>query len=208
MGLLILLPGLASGQASLSARVLDPEGDPVEDAVVSLRPLDREMVMPERTAEPIEIVQQGMEYRPRVTPVLVGSLVRFPNRDDVQHHLYSVSRPKKFEKPLYAPGALETVEFDQPGVVLLGCNIHDWMSAHVVVLETPHFAKSDAAGQAVVPELPAGRYTVTVWHARLPKPLERELTLPASGELKESFSLALRPDRRARRAPSPDRPGY
>lgn len=176
------------------------------DAVVSLTPLEPGRPVPPPPEEPVIIAQAGQQYRPYVTPVLVGTTVEFPNRDDVQHHLYSVSPAKRFEKPLYESGASARVVFDRPGVVTLGCNIHDWMVAHVVVLETPHFALTHDDGTARISGLAAGAYQVVIWHPRLPRPLNREITLTA--DQRETEELRLRPDRRLRRAPTPSRSGY
>jgi hypothetical protein len=134
--------------------------------------------------------------------------VIFPNRDSIQHHIYSLSKPKRFEKPLYASGAEESIVFDQPGVVVLGCNIHDWMVAYVLVLNTPYFAKTTDSGRVELTGLPPGRYQLETWHPRATKPDRRELTVgPGAGPAIE-LSLALKPDRRIRRAPENKTGGY
>jgi len=204
--LLALLAGaLAAGDSSaaeFSATLVDAAGKAVPDAVLSLAPLDAPAPAFSAPAAPVEIAQSGQQYRPFVTPVRAGTRVEFPNKDDIQHHLYSVSKPKPFEKPLYESGASETVVFDKPGVVTLGCNIHDWMVAYVVVLDTPWFAKSDAAGRASVAGLPAGRYRLELWHPRLAAPLTREIALAADSAVSEPLELRLKPERRIRRAPT------
>ncbi len=206
--LAVALAASPSRAGDLSALVRDAAGRPVADAVVSLAPLDAPAPPYAPEKDPVEIVQSGKQYRPYVTPVRAGTRVDFPNEDSVQHHIYSVSKPKPFEKPLYESGASETVVFDQPGVVTLGCNIHDWMVAYVVVLETPWFAKSDEAGRASIAGLPAGRYALEVWHPRLAAPVRQEVRLDESGTLEQAFELRLRPDRRVRRAPSGESRGY
>jgi hypothetical protein len=152
------------------------------------------------------VAQEDQEYVPYVTAVRTGTQVDFPNKDKIQHHLYSVSKPKRFEKPLYASGAHESVVFDRPGVITLGCNIHDWMIAYVVVLDTPYFAKSDRDGQATMNGLEPGRYRLEIWHPRLGKSVEQEVLVPAPAPL--SVTLALKPDRRIRRAPDGKTGGY
>jgi plastocyanin len=197
----------AARAADFSATLSDSAGKPVADAVLSLSPLDA----PAPATPPasgVEIAQVGQQYRPFVTAVRVGTVVEFPNKDDIQHHLYSVSKPKPFEKPLYESGSSETVLFDKPGVVTLGCNIHDWMAAYVVVLETPWFAKSDAQGRAAVAGLPAGRYRVDLWHPRLAAPVAREVSLAADASPAEKFELRLKPERRIRRAPTGESGAY
>ena len=102
----------------------------------------------------------------------------------------------------------ETVLFDKPGAVTLGCNIHDWMVAYVLVLETPWFAKSSAEGRVAVAGLPAGRYRLDLWHPRLASPVTREVTVAEDSALAENFQLRLKPDRRIRRAPAGESKTY
>lgn len=192
------------GQPVLSIDLQDQKGAPVRDAVVSLTPADGAAV-PSATSQVHEITQQGQEFIPYVTAIPVGSTVVFPNRDTVQHHVYSLSKAKKFELPLYDPGRSERLVFDHPGVITLGCNIHDWMLAYIVVVPSPWFAVSDANGRITI-SAPPGVYHLEVWQPRLSRPLRQEVTLPATGEV--HFDLKLRPDRRIRRAPDSAGGGY
>lgn len=203
---LFVLTGLAlrASDGSLAVRVQHGQL-PLADAVVSLTPLDA-TVSPPAVFPEVTIAQEDKEFDPYVTPVMAGTRVSFPNRDNVQHHIYSLSKPKRFEKPLYASGASESVLFDLPGIVALGCNIHDWMIGYIVILPTPWFAKTDTGGGAVVSGFPAGRYRLEVWHPRLAKPVSREITLAAGENPPESFTLQLKPDRRIRRT-TDGRPG-
>lgn len=197
--------GLQAETASVSYRLIAQER-PMEDAVVSLLPLDN--TPPPANAVSTEIVQDNKEYEPYVTAIRVGTIVRFPNRDSVQHHIYSVSKPKRFEKPLYASGASETVLFDQPGVVTLGCNIHDWMLAYVVILPTPWFVKTGPDGVASLDGLPPGRYRLEIWHPRMVQPWSKEITLSSGTNPTENLTFKLKPDRRIRRAPTGFSGGY
>lgn len=203
---LLLAPLAPAAEPGLLLTVQDAKGAPVADAVVSLHSLEQSAPALPPSDASVEIVQRDQEYIPYVTVVRVGTRVDFPNQDDIQHHIYSVSKAKRFEKPLYAPGARESVLFDQPGVVTIGCNIHDWMVAYLVVLPTPHFAQTDAAGTATL-RAPAGRYRLELWHPRLAKPLQEELAL-SGGDEPRRYTLALKPDRRIRRAPEAKAGGY
>ncbi len=199
---------LARGAAGeVAFKLVDAKNAPVADAVVSLMPLD---TPPKITppAEPLELSQSGQEFSAYVTPVAVGTTIVFPNRDSVAHQVYSLSPAKKFTFPLYKPGAEPTVVFDQPGVIVLGCNIHDWMSAYIVVLATPHFARTTADGAATITSVPPGRYRAEVWHPRLAKTETRELTVADTAAAPLAFTLTLKPDRRIRRAPDAIGGGY
>jgi hypothetical protein len=72
--------------------------------------------------------------------------VAFPNSNEIRHHAYSFSAPKRFEVPLDKDTSANPVLFDRPGMVVLGCNIHDWMLGYIYVADTPYFGKTDADG--------------------------------------------------------------
>jgi plastocyanin len=135
-------------------------GAPVSDAVVYAVPEGRKPPPPTREAV---MDQKDRTFVPHVLPVQTGTAVRFPNSDDVRHQVYSFSPAKRFQLPLYEGTPAAPVVFDRAGVVALGCNIHDRMSAYVVVVDTPHFAVS-RGGRAELLDLPAGSYAVHVWH--------------------------------------------
>jgi plastocyanin len=121
-----------------------------------------------RPAPGVEIAQANKTFMPAVSVVPVGTAVNFPNRDTVRHHVYSFSPAKRFEIKLYVGTPAQPVVFDQPGIAVLGCNIHDTMAAWVVVVDTPHFAKTGADGQASLPDVPPGSYRLRAWHAAQP----------------------------------------
>jgi plastocyanin len=162
-----LLP-LASAYAStLKIKVVDSAGRPLEAAVVYLdSPEARALSRPARDAF---IAQIGKQFQPRVTVVPVGTAVSFPNRDTVRHHVYSFSKIKTFELKLYAGTPALPVAFDQPGIAVLGCNIHDFMVAWVVVVETPYYGRTNAEGEVTLSNVPEGSYRLRSWHESLPE---------------------------------------
>jgi plastocyanin len=161
---------------------------PVAEAVVSLHG-----AAPATTrAATARMDQQHSAFVPAVLPVQVGTVVAFPNRDNIQHHVYSFSQPRQFEIPLYSGNKAAPIRFDTPGVVVVGCNIHDWMIGHIVVLDTPYFGKTTADGHLTL-DVPPGRYTLRVWHVRgSGAPLERTLVVPAAGT-SATLQVALAP---------------
>ena len=190
--LCLWLPALAPA-APLQLRI-DDGAAPVADAVASLHAA----AAPAAAGTRAVMDQRNTAFVPGVLPVQAGTSVSFPNSDSVQHQVYSFSAAKSFELPLYAGTPLEPVRFDTPGVVVVGCNIHDWMIGHIVVLDTPHFGKTGADGRVRL-QAPPGVYRLRIWHARLPVALEREITLAAAGD-EQAVSLALGP-------PPPERRG-
>src|SRR5437867_6149702 len=130
--------------------------------------------------------------------------VSFPNRDNIRHHVYSFSSPKKFELPLYIGTPAAPVLFDKPGVVALGSNIHDWMLAYIYVVTTPYFAKTAADGKGRLDGLAPGTYEARVWQPRMRGGTDKTaqpVTL-AAGELAQvAFVVSLKAEWRVPRAP-------
>ncbi|WP_343229812.1 methylamine utilization protein [uncultured Pseudoxanthomonas sp.] len=169
---------MASGAHAAEVRLaVGSNTGPAMDAVVSLHGT---VPSSTRTAT-ARMDQQHSAFVPGVLPVQAGTVVAFPNRDNIQHHVYSFSQPRQFEIPLYSGNKAAPIRFDKPGVVVVGCNIHDWMIGHIVVLDTPYFGKTGTDGKLSL-EVPPGRYTLRVWHVRgNGAPLERTLDVPAAG---------------------------
>ena len=164
LALLLAGAGAASASAaSVEVLVQTPAGGPVADAAVIVEPLAGP-VPHARTGAHAAIEQRGREFLPWMTVVQTGTSVDFPNNDTIRHHVYSFSEPKRFEIKLYAGKPGKPIVFDKPGQVDIGCNIHDWMEAHVLVVDTPYFARTGADGRATVAGVPAGRYRLRLWH--------------------------------------------
>ena len=125
---------------------------------------------PIRLAGPAAMAQQNISFQPHILIVPVGTSVSFPNHDRVRHHVYSFSKAKKFELKLYGRDETRSVLFDKPGVVAVGCNIHDAMSGFIWVVDTPFAAQSDAAGRVVFANVPAGAATLRLWHPSIRAP--------------------------------------
>jgi plastocyanin len=198
---LVTLAPFAHAESVVRILTRDAKGAPVADAVAWLIPLDPPAPTLTPPAEPVIITQEGEEFSPYVTPVVAGTRVLFTNRDKVQHHVYSLSKTKRFDIPLFGAEAKPSVLFDKPGVVALGCNIHNWMSSYVVVVATPFFAKTPADGAVTLTGLPPGNYRLEIWHPRLASETRRDLTISSGEAPLQTISVVLKADRRIRRAP-------
>lgn len=206
---LTLACGAAHAQTSISAAVRDDKGQPLENAVVVAVPVDGVMRPPGRLHSDV-VDQVNKEFMPKVTAILVGTSVVFPNHDNVRHQVYSFSPVKRFELPLYAGQAAAPVTFDKAGVVVLGCNIHDWMVGYVYVSESPYFAMTGKDGRATLADLPPREYVVRVWHPQSDVTEEStrkviDLTHVRAGPV--TWALPTKPETRVRRAPTAERGG-
>jgi plastocyanin len=160
-------PVLAAG---LSLVLTKKDGRPLVGAVVTAEPESGKLpsVAPQKTV----MDQVNLSFVPDVIVVPVGTSVSFPNSDQVSHQVYSFSPAKRFQLPLYRGKQHAPVVFDQPGIVTLGCNIHDNMLAYVVVTAAPLFGRTDEKGTWVAPNAPEGAYRIRIWHPLLKDPTE------------------------------------
>jgi len=149
---------------TIDVQVRDARGGAVREAVVYALPEGRQLPLARRTAV---MDQRNRMFVPHVLPVQTGTSVRFPNSDDIQHHVYSFSAAKNFQLPLYKGMPANPIVFDKPGVATLGCNIHDMMSAFIVVVDTPYFAKTAGSGRVALSDVEPGKYSVHVWYPEM-----------------------------------------
>jgi plastocyanin len=156
---------LAAG-ASLTAEFIDRDGAPVDEVVVYALPTSASHETANAPRSGV-MDQRGEQFAPHVLVVQTGATIEFPNHDSVNHHVYSFSEPKTFELPLYKGSVYPPMVFDRPGIVVLGCNIHDHMEAHIVVVDTPYFSMSGRDGVARIDDMPPGEYVLHVWTPRL-----------------------------------------
>ena len=161
----------------VTVNVATQSGAAAADAVIVLDPLD---ATPPMHHEAAIIDQINKRFAPRVSVVRTGTTITFPNSDRIRHQVYSFSPAKTFSLKLYAGSPNTPVIFDHPGLVVLGCNIHDSMLAFVAVVDSPYFAKTTDAGTVSL-NLPAGRYRLLAWHPNAVTAVPpREITVAAA----------------------------
>jgi plastocyanin len=150
---LVLLPAVASFAAlpalarNVEVTVVDREGQPVAGVAVYLESAE---LARQRAPETARAVMDQVDERfvPHILVVQSGTLVDFPNSDTIAHHVYSFSYPNQFKLPIYKGDAYPPIRFDDSGVVILGCNIHDNMLGYILVVDTPAFAMTGPDGHA------------------------------------------------------------
>ncbi len=188
----LMLVGTPAVAGTLTVVVKNLAGQPVKDAVVTVTSAAAAAHGPIKFSWPMRMAQEHIQFDPFVLIVPVGTDVAFPNRDAVRHHVYSFSPTKRFEIKLYGKDETRSIHFDKPGVVALGCNIHDSMAGFIKVVDTPWAAKTDATGVAELADVPDGAAVVHVWHPYMKgssDDLTRPVTLSAQGEAREAVVL-------------------
>ena len=134
--------------------------------------------------------QKNLMFHPHVLPVLVGSTVDFLNSDDVLHNVFSPDQcAEKFNLGTWPKGQIRSYTFKTPGCApVMLCNVHPEMEAYVIVLETPYFAVSEKDGAYRIKDVPAGKYTLKIWHEKL-KGQSVDVVVPESGDVTVDFDI-------------------
>jgi plastocyanin len=155
--------------------------------VVSLESKDVKQAKPRPLTKAL-LDQRNAEFIPHVLPIQRGTVVEFVNRDNTYHNVFSLSPTKKFNIGRRPTGEAVPIQFDKAGIVQVFCDIHSHMSAYILVLDSPFFVHPDEHGNYSFENIPAGVYTLQVWHERFTK-RERIITIPSGGHMTENFVM-------------------
>jgi plastocyanin len=157
----IFIALLCSPAMAKSLQVKDQFGNPIENVVVSYSSTG---ITKSHIVDVAIMDQVDKQFSPQVLVVQKNQTVSFPNSDDIRHHLYSFSKPKSFEFRMFKGGESKNLKFDQTGIVVLGCNIHDQMVGYIYVADNEHTVMTNAQGIADVPQ---GVSAIKLWHSGL-----------------------------------------
>jgi len=152
----------SAGAVNLQVTVVNQKQQVIENAVIYINKTTTDLIK-----DMVIVDQLDKEFIPYVTVVQKGSAVNFPNNDEIRHQVYSFSKAKQFEIPLYSGNTSEPIIFNNTGAIAMACNIHDWMTAYIYVVDTDKFAISDKSGKAIIENVPNGNYEILVWHPKL-----------------------------------------
>lgn len=145
--------------------VNNKNGQALADMVVYLEPLEGQKL--EQSSKKVVVNQSGKSFSPYISVSQVNSEVDFVNQDDITHHIYSAGSDNKFSFKIRSGQTNTLAQFNQEAEVAMGCNIHDWMSGHLLVVNTPYFTKTNSQGQASFDVASNGKYKIVVWHPQL-----------------------------------------
>lgn len=181
-GGLVVPPAPAFAQGTVAGRVSIQEkpGEKTADfgnAVIYLERKAGNARVPEMKAQ---IAMTGRSFAPRVRVVPAGSSVDFPNQDPFSHNAFSTTQGALFDLGSYGSGKSKSTKFVKGGAFPVYCNVHAKMTAYVVVVNTPWFTQALNDGRWDIAKVPAGKYTLTVWHERT-KPVITEIDVPVAG---------------------------
>jgi plastocyanin len=200
----LLAGGSLCGAGELSVTVFDKAGAAIGEVVITAAPVGSAAAP--IAPQPAIMDQRNKAFVPGVLVVATGTRVEFPNNDSVSHQVYSFSAAKRFQLPLYKGALHAPVTFDRPGLVVLGCNIHDAMVGYIYVTEAPFFGTTDNHGTITLKDLPAGDYHVSIWSPYIvDAPASLERTVHVGGSEPSTLPLQLALPLRARPEPRPRR---
>jgi plastocyanin len=119
-------------------------------------------------ATPVVVDQVGCLYVPRVAGAQVGQPIEFRNSDATMHNVRGKpSEASGWNVSLARQGTQRTITVDRPEVAIsVRCDVHPWMQGWVGVVDHPFFGVTGADGRVTLAGVPAGQYTVGVWHER------------------------------------------
>ena len=159
------------------------------DAVIYVEAIPAEVnpALAATAPPPPRLAQRDQMFAPRVVAVAAGGAVDFPNQDPIYHNVFSLSPTKRFDLGKYPKGSSRRVDFRKTGLVNMYCDIHSNMEAFILAVPNRAYARPSANGEFALPELPAGSYTLHVWHPDLGTQTST-VEVPASGDVVESLS--------------------
>lgn len=173
--LALLIPSL-SNAATLDVTVLNPDQSGAQGMILYAEPIEHSI--PDLPSQKIEIAQKDRAFAPYITVMQRQDAVEFSNQDDFTHHIYSISGENRFSFKLRS-GQSKALEGLSNNVgsetIAMGCNIHDWMSGFILILDTPYFTETGKNGQATLKLQQTGKYRLTLWHPQL-KTTDNRLT--------------------------------
>lgn len=162
---LILLNSYSVKAGDFEITLVDASDNPLADLVVFLKPLNA-MALPV-SDKVIEIGQLQRAFTPYISVMQLGNQAIFQNKDDITHHIYSPVGENKFSFKIRAGESRNKNDFQQLGEVAMGCNIHDWMSGYLYLVDTPYFGKTNVQGIVNIAIEQQGKYELVAWHPQM-----------------------------------------
>jgi len=178
---MLLLPAMAFAE-SISVQVLGANGTAAEGIAVYIESLDGRSVRSSSHVS-IDILQKDKAFTPYLSLVQVGTTVSFSNLDDITHHIYSVSGNKHFSHTVRAGKKTGDMKLEKTGIIAMGCNIHDWMSGYLLVVETPYYELTDSQGLVVFDLPDSVSYRAVAWHPQMNDALSKVINLNSSSSI-------------------------
>jgi plastocyanin len=180
---------------SASLREVRINGNALSNALVWVDGISAGKQLPDARRATLTVEQ--CRFDPRIIAVATGFTINVFTRDRVEHRVNfyregggtPVARVHTVDAGQVVPS--ERIA-EQPGIVEARCENHPWVRGYVAVFEHPYFAVTDSNGSFTIEQLPAGTYTVKVWHEGMERPAEQRVVVGAGGTGRLEMAVALR----------------
>jgi len=149
----------------IQVQVNNFKNTPLQNMVVYLEPLMGQSVPKKNTS--VDISQDNKAFTPYISVSQRSDKVNFVNKDDITHHIYSADSENKFSFKIRSGKTDASTSFNQTAEIAMGCNIHDWMSGYLLVVDTPYFSKTNEQGLASFTLNELGKYRIVLWHPQI-----------------------------------------
>ena len=160
-------PEVCGDTIEVSAFQTDASGG-LANAVVRITDITAGKPMSSLDSQPV-IDQKDCQYGPTVVIVPTGQALTVHNSDGILHNINATpfdNPPVNIAQPGTSPEVM-TGEFTIPEIVPLGCDVHPWMNATMVVTDHPYIAITSEDGSYSLEDVPAGTYEIEVFHPEL-----------------------------------------
>ncbi len=157
--------------------VKDTNHDPVANIAVWVTP---KQLSGKTLKNPVTISQKNKAFIPYFSIVQAQQPIVFSNNDDISHHVFSASREKSFSFRLKKGESNRNIAFSNNVAISMGCNVHDWMSAHLLVVDTPYYGHSNEEGRVTLSIEELGEASLEIWHPQINdavETLKRSITI-------------------------------
>ncbi len=109
--------------------------------------------------------QKNCRYVPHVMAMMKDSKLNIHSSDPINHNLHSYSFDNDPVNVMFLPNQDDfELEFEEPEIIKVECDLHGWMTAWIVVTDNSFFDISGQNGNFKIPDLPPGKYTINAWH--------------------------------------------
>lgn len=187
----ILLFSAVTLAAELTLKITDQFGAPLANSVVEVTGSVKPPIVADLPV--LTMDQVDKHFSPTLLIAQQGQQVNFPNSDNIRHHVYSFSKAKPFQLKLYSGQPEQPVLFDNEGVVVLGCNIHDSMVGYIYVTNSAQTYQSDDTGLVRLNNvsLPV---ELSFWHPLQSMSLEEKASLAITENTVGSLAIIINID--------------
>ncbi len=157
----------STNSSDVTLSIQNTKGQPVNDIVVWLTHEDGSPVQSNNEQKPVVVSQQNKKFMPYLSVAHPTSDVVFTNQDNITHHIYSINTQNSFSFKIRAGQPPIARKFSHKGTIAMGCNIHDWMSGYLLIVDSERYGITNESGNISMNQLSHGRYNINIWHPQL-----------------------------------------